>query len=442
MRNIVCLCWKVRNCEMKRREAERGEMKENVLERSSTKGNRMPRKMLGCTTAVCTALLAASVSGCGEAAQDQTIVLNASLVEEGTGEAVSGGEVAAGGKASSSQEAVPSAAGEAIVFPEHYSETIGNVAFDMDILVNANLTTGSVVTAKAQMQKVNQEKAFSLFYSGIEKYDTYDYEEEDEYGKSAHSVTYVSPEETTFACGPQSSRFDYMERKLMPYVLNAFVPFQGEGYNADLYSTSAQLPFMTREAAFQTVQNALQAMDISIEADYTGYALNHETMQSQEHHEDMDGNIDRSQYKAQWSSADDCYYFYIDQTHRGLPLYHVYNQVFGDAAQINAPIQAVVSAEGIEWLSIEKVFTVSDEKGGVILADMDSVAQTTADKYNQVLGDAAYEMTKAQLYYYVDLTSGMGTYDVKPAWILTGKEKDGKSMQIIIDAQTAEEILP
>lgn len=110
-------------------------------------------------------------------------------------------------------------------FPADFNETIGNVTFHMDIHVNTDLTEAPVVTAKAQMQKVNQEKAFQLFFSGIDTYDTYDYEEKDEYGKNAHSVTYVSPEETTLAYGPKSSKFEYMERDLMPYVLTAFVPF-------------------------------------------------------------------------------------------------------------------------------------------------------------------------------------------------------------------------
>lgn len=171
----------------------------------------------------------------------------------------------------------------------------------------------------------------TLFFSDIKAYDTYDYEEEDEYGKAAHQVTYVSPEETTFSYGPQSSKFDYMERDLMPYVLNAFVPFQDERYNADLYSTETQLSFMTREEAFDEIQNTLKESGIGIDAAYICYALDHETMQSQEYHEDMDGNIDKSQYKTQWLGEDDCYYFYINQIYKGLPLYHVCNNVFADA---------------------------------------------------------------------------------------------------------------
>lgn len=392
------------------------------------KGNRMCCIMLVFT------VLSLSLSGCGAAGEQKP--------DLGPGTAGSDPGEAGTGESASGADPVLSENSKKIVFPESYSETIGNVTFHMDVVVNADLTAGSVVTAKAQMQKVNQEKAFSLLFGSIEKYDTYDYEEEDEYGRDAHSVTYVSPEETTLACGPESSKFDYMERDLMPYVLNAFVPFQDERFNADLYSRSAQLSFMTREAAFETVQKVLGEIEIAIEPIYVGYALDHETMQSQEYHENMDGNIDRSQYKAQWTDADDCYYFYINQTYKGLPLYHVYNQVFQDAADYNAPIQAVVSGEGLEWLNIEKVFAVSNEQGNVSLADLEAVMQTAADKYNQLLGGSTYEITKAELYYYVDLPSGKGTYDVKPVWILTGNEKGGKDFQIIIDAQTAEEIVP
>lgn len=391
------------------------------------------------STAMAFMVLPMSLYGCRKAEQGSNAELASEKQEQITESAISPVE-AAGTNAESDRE--PEAEQGTIIFPENFSETIGNVTFNMDIIVNSGLTEDSVVTAKAQMQKVSQEKAFELFFSDIATYDTYDYEEEDEYGKMAHSVTYVSPEETTLTFGPVSSKLEYMERDLMPAVRNTFVTFEDNRYNADLYSTEGQLSFMTREEAFATVQKTLQALDINMETDYTGYALDHETMQTQEYYEDMNGNIDKSQYKAQWSGADDCYYFYIDQIYRGLPLYHVYNKVFGDAGEIHAPVQAVVSAEGIAYFEIEKVFAVSEEKGGVTLADMDMVVKTAADKFNQVLGDTAYEITKAQLYYYVDLSSGMGIYDVKPAWILSGSEKGGKKMQMIIDAQTAEEILP
>lgn len=410
---------------------------------------RMEEKRMETREMLCAALVLAffsmSLYGCGKTGQEPGTEA-AHAGQEPSVEAVPPGqeqETDSGASlAEGSETELEPGQNNGIAFPAEFNETIGDVTFSMDVIANADMKDGFAKTAKAQMQKVNREKAFQLFFSGIEIYDTYDYEEEDEYGKTAHQVTYVSPEETTLAYGPEASKFDYMKRDLMPYVLNAFVPFQDERYNADLYGTEEQLSFMTREEAFHTILNALKEFDIGIEANYIGYALDHETMGSQEYHEDMDGNIDKPQYKAQWSSADDCYYFYINQTYKGVPLYYAHNEDCADTEDINAQIQAVVSEEGIEWLNIDKVFTVSEEQNGVLLADMDAVVKTAADKCNQILGEAAYEMTKAELYYYVDLASGKGTYDVKPVWILTGSERDGKGIQIIISAQTAEEIVP
>lgn len=392
------------------------------------KNRRVKMKGLFCAILIL-AILPLSLYGCGKTEQGQKTESEVELHETAKTETES-----------DRKPDVEPEESQAIIFPENFSDTIGNVTFNMDIIVNADLTEASIVTAKAQIQKVNRKKAFQLFFGNIDTYDTYDYEEEDEYGKPAQQITYVSPEETTLAYGPESSKFDYMKRALMPYVLNAFVPFQDQRYNADLYSTEVQLTFMTREEAFKTVQNTLQAIDLNLETAYTAYALDHETMQSQEYHEDIDGNMDSSQYKTQWSGTDDCYYFYINQTYKGLPLYYIHNKAFEDAADIDALIQAVVSGEGIEWLNIEKVFEFSEEKGGISLADIDFVVKIVADKYNQIPGDTTYEITKAELHYYIDLSSGMGTYDVKPIWILTGSEKGGKNIQIIIDAQSAEEI--
>lgn len=137
--------------------------------------------------ALFSSVLSLSLSGCGKARQEQKSGLDAKPDEVGAQETTS------------DTESIPSENGEMITFPERYDETIGNVTFKMDIVVNSKLTESSLVTAKARMQKVNQEKAFQFFFHGIEKYDTYDYEEKDEYGKAAHQVTYVSPKETTLA---------------------------------------------------------------------------------------------------------------------------------------------------------------------------------------------------------------------------------------------------
>ena len=334
---------------------------------------------------------------------------------------------------------------KAVSFPENCRKTVENVTFELDVTVEADLEKNPPVTAKAQMQKVNVDKAFQLFYSSIKDFETYEYDGEDEYGKKIKTGTYVSPDETTLSYGPVSSQFCYMKMDLLPYIRNACVLETGDGCNAGLYSTKSQLAFMTRSKAFETVKSALKELELEMDYDCTGYALDYRTLQSQEYHEDIEGNIDRAAYKKQWAVSDECYYFCISQKYRGLPLYHVYCSIFTDVADANAPVQAVVSEQGTELLEIEKVFAFSDEKETASLLPFDDIIKTVADKYNQVLGNLTYKMTEAGLYYYVDLSSGAGVYETKPVWIFKGTEingKEEKEIQVIVDAQTGKEIVP
>ena len=333
-----------------------------------------------------------------------------------------------------------------ITFPEYYENIVDHVNFGMDIIIQADLAEKEPVIARAQMKKVDEKEALRLFFSSIDQYDTYEYEGENEHGETVNKGTYVSPEETTLSYGPVSSQMTYMERDLMPFIRSAFtLDPADERYNADLYSTTDNLSFKTRDEAFQEIADALAEVNMEFEYDYTGYALRHGILQSQEYHTDIDGNIDVAQYKGQWSSADEGYYFCIGQKYRDLPLYHVYYEIFSDVVDANTPVQAFVSADGIEYLQIEKIFDVSEEKTGVQLLPIDAIAETVADKYNQILGDSTYEIAEAELCYYVDLSSGMGVYDVKPVWIVKGVEKAGQNehyIQVIVDAQTAKEIIP
>ncbi len=338
------------------------------------------------------------------------------------------------------------ASSDGISFPARYENIIENVTFSMDIIVDADLAEEIPVIAKAQMKKVDAGQAFDLLFSNNDTYETYEYEENDEYGKKVKTGTYVSPEETTLSYGPVSSQMTYMQKTLMPYIRSAFVlDDEDERYNADLYSKEKQLTFMDREKALQIVSNALTKMNVTFEYDYTGYALDYATMQSQEYHEDIDGNIDNAGYKEKWSVSDEGYYFCINEIYRGLPICHVYCEIFTDIKDANAPVQAFVSQNGIEYLDIEKIFDISEEKTGVQLLPIDAIAETVANKYAQILGSSTYEMTNAELYYYIDLSSGMGVYDVKPVWIIKGMEESGEkqqAIQVIIDAQTAKEIVP
>ena len=338
-----------------------------------------------------------------------------------------------------------SASGYVASFPEHYTAVIENVEFDMEIVVDADLMQEGLITGKATLQKVNNEIAFEHLFKGISDYEIYTYEGENEFGEMVDLMAYRKPKDTydiQFTYGPESSKVGYYGDSY--YIKTTFIAdTKDERYNANLFSKEADLSFMSRSEAFSLVENLLKEIGIEAEYEYIGYALDYETMQSQEYHADINGNIDKSAYKEQWSKEDDSYYFFISQLYRKLPVYYKYYELFTEVTDMNMPIQAIVAKDGIRELDIQKVFTFSEEKAIEEVAAIEEIATTTANKFNQILGTGTFEMTEARLYYYVDVASGQGEYEVKPVWIIKGTEKErGEPVQIIIDAQNAKEILP
>ena len=104
----------------------------------------MKRKRLHFVMLVLT-VLSLALSGCGMAAGEQEANLETETADAVPLEAETGESTSGAGAASS--RSVLSENGAKIVFPERYNETMGNVAFNMDIVVNADLTAGSMVTA-------------------------------------------------------------------------------------------------------------------------------------------------------------------------------------------------------------------------------------------------------------------------------------------------------
>ena len=344
------------------------------------------------------------------------------------------------------QENVPNSNNTENITNENSSNATGNVSFDCDVIVESDFNNQKIYTATARLRKIDVETAFNILYSDIQEYETYAYEEKNEFGETVDTVTYVDKNETSFSYGPLSSRFSYGRMTKLPYVLSAFrMDEKYDDYNANLYSTEQQLKFADREDVYDNLMQLFGDINASTDYRYTAYALDHSIMESEEYHMDMDGNRDNASYKESWSEEDDCYFFAMRQTFEGIPVYHKYAELFVEESDANTPVQVLVSAEGIEDLSIEKIFAFENAEEVEKLVSFEEIAQTAADKFNMILGNGTYTFTSAELYYYVDLSKGNGTYSVYPCWILKGTQNTNEgtgNIQVIVDAQTGEEIIP
>lgn len=327
--------------------------------------------------------------------------------------------------------------------PETFSREDGNVVFDAEVKLNAYDQEKGLVTASAHLQKVNGEKALALLWQEKDgKYIEEGYESESEYGEKVITMCGSNADNTVqFLAGPYSSVAHY-GRMETSYITGAFrLQKKYEDYNADKYSLTDELDFMTREDAFTKLESALKQMGYDFEKEYSAYALDAETMEKEEYHMSMDGGIDKDEYKEQWTRDDDCYYFTIRQNYRGLPIHYAYAGVFTNYDPENAPVQAIFAKDGIVELDVNFIYEMSSEEMVQQLIGPEEAAEMVSKKYNSILGDTSYKISRIELVYIVDAAEEKGSYELKPAWIFTGAQSDGKGIQTIIDAQTGKEVI-
>lgn len=315
-------------------------------------------------------------------------------------------------------------------FPKEYKEENENVKFNTQVIVSDEITENGMNIISVSLQEINSEKAYETLMGNTELKDK---------GESETQLWYEGVNNEILTITPYSLGYS---TKFFAYVDNAFKLQQGySDYNAYKYSMEDELSFATKEEAFGSIKTALGNMGIDIDDQYSCFALDHRIMQEEEYVTDIDGNVATEYYKDAWTEDDDCYYFIINQSYKGIPTYHVFYDAFPLAADENAPIQVIYNKNGIQFLQIEKVFQFSEENGSYDLKSFTEIAKTIQNKYGMLLGDSQYEVTSAELYYMESKVSE-NQYEILPVWIFhTTESSTGKILQDVVNAQTAEEIV-
>ena len=313
-------------------------------------------------------------------------------------------------------------------FPEKLNMEIERVSFDAEVIAHSSANKKSK-SYEVTVRKFDKEKVKEKLLSNIEVAETINYGDEDSYQGTKEEYLSVSPTRI------------YFYKNLYLYVNNAFSLFEDDR-NAESYKDT-DFDFASRDAAKESILKELDSLGAGLGSDYfiNMYSLDYETMKENEKVLDMDGEPDKSAYKPEWSSKDNCYYLCIRQSVNGIPVGYKYADADENINEYNAPIQLLYSSSGIEFLSIDRMFDFSDKNEEVVLADMDKVSACIAKKYNDILNEAKYSVSKLELHY-ICVKESETKYTVRPAWVVTMSEiGDDTPFQMIIDAQTAEEIV-
>lgn len=330
-------------------------------------------------------------------------------------------------------------------FPVEYVKNEGRVNFNVQIIISADAQIDNLAIREAVAAKIDNEKIYrGLFgHTEVENEQMIDLNNDD--GSKGTAYYYNGSHGESLSI---TDRSFYFHDNLFNYISNAFrLEENTQDYNANLYRQEGDLDFATRKRALESVLQELSSLGIRLDdhIDDTCYVLDHQTLMQEESAMDINGNRAAENYKGNWDEKDDCYYFCIRQTIDGLPVTHEYADAFGYVGDSNAPIQAIVSQNGIEMLTVDKVFDLTDHIKKVKIANFDGIALSVKEKYEELLTDSTYTVTRAELYY-LSIKREKGKYEVKPVWVFDITEhvnhlEQTYSIQMIIDAQTGEEII-
>ena len=305
-------------------------------------------------------------------------------------------------------------------FPDSIQKTEGNVVFDFSVICPESLREGALYNSTAEIISYDTEKAKKVFGNAL---DTEALESNEE-GKI------LSVDQSGLNC----------VSKLGSYYINSVDTDSEEG-NLEKYSTDTDLEFMSRQQAYEDIMTTLNELGVSVgECEYTCYALDVETLKQEESVIDSEGNQDAASLKPEWTKEDEGYYFAIRQKVQGIIEYHPYGNVFAKLSEENAPIQVYYSKNGIERIVIEKVFTFTQGEKTINLQPFDTILETVAGRYNDIITDATYQVKEGGLYY---KTATFGK-EMMPVWVFQIEEhtEDGEvyAINLVVDAQTGKEI--
>lgn len=153
-------------------------------------------------------------------------------------------------------------------------------------------------------------------------------------------------------------------------------------------------------------------------------ALDHGIQQREEKKLLENGEIEPGREKGDWSGKDDAYYFSLQQTDQGLPVFYqgkardYWDTVYGDV------VRSYFGQSGPFDLHVSYLFDITDGTKRLSLAPLETIAAALGSIYGKAVSEEAKTVTKMTLYQY-PLRIGGGKYEMIPVWLCKVEGADG-----------------
>lgn len=331
---------------------------------------------------------------------------------------------------------------EEIKFPDYINEKVSDgLVFDAEVVIGENFDPDNFYVSTARIMKPDEEK-WKQFFGVDNTWDYNVYETESRIGDKIEFQTYTDKQENTLYLTSEEALWAKQDMVFIYNVLdtNEYSPQN----NGKLFSEKMDLSFESRQDNLRSVLDKMQQIGIDaaeLEV-HQEYDLNVDKLKEQEEKKIEAGDIEQSEKKESWSTSDEAYYYYLDETTQGLPVFskRSVNDYSGDERS-----QIIVCAgnDGIRYLYMKWffLFDIGDDK--VKFAPIDNIKECIKRKYGKTLDENCITVKKMVLGVY-PLAIDKEKNAVVPVWIcfLERKTKGSEYVEklyVPINAITGEE---
>ena len=316
-------------------------------------------------------------------------------------------------------------------FPKSYNteSESGKVKFNCTLELPEKLNGRSIQKTSVEgLHVYDKDKAYSLFAEGkeVSQKEQYDWDGGDvanytfSDGSSLYLDNYVQWVSAT------SSLYAYLGVQQSDYI----DLFSAGAVSLDKDSCISEIEKDMNELGYETENLSFQAIPLSVDA-----------MKKLRDQELNNGLLEEGKTKEP-TSDDEAYFIYAYQKNNGIPVFHELMSAakqMSDDSPDNAPVQAIYSARGLEELNIDYIYDFKNEQDMVTLKPFEEIASVVEEKYENLLNDSKYEITRAKLYERV-YTGENQKYAEEPIWYFEIVENDNNKTVMLVNAETGKEI--
>lgn len=206
--------------------------------------------------------------------------------------------------------------------------------------------------------------------------------------------------------------------------------------------TNYNVTFLEGEACIDRIGQILEQLGFS-EEEFTFYyySISSENLKQREEKYIEEKLLEKEDKKSIWTTEDDAYIIYGYQKIEGFPVLHQHmsaeNSIIPDMP-VYAPIQAIYSTRGIEYLRIADVYEADYLEQSENVISLETAMEIVRKKFSDMLNDSVYEIENARLCEKVFFNQKQ-KLEMQPVWCFEVVENDKNRTVTVIHALTGEE---